>query len=169
MGAIDHILKQFGVDWPHFAAQVVLFLTAYFTLDRLAFKPVLKILSDRQKLIEEAKLNAERAKSLMDEAELHRQAILRKANEEAQVLFREIQAASKIQAQRALQQTKQEAESMIIRAGETIAGERARMIKEVKEQTAILVVKTAAKVVGKVLTDEDQKRLSAEVLRVVTS
>jgi F-type H+-transporting ATPase subunit b len=169
MGAIDHILKQFGVDWPHFTAQVILFLTAYFALDRLAFKPVLKILSDRRKLIEETKLNAERAKSLVDEAELRRQAILRKANEEAQVLFREIQAASKIQAQRALQQTKQEAESMIIRAGETIAGERARMIKEIKEQTAILVVKTAAKVVGKVLTEEDQKRLSAEVLRVVTS
>jgi F-type H+-transporting ATPase subunit b len=169
MGVIEHILKQFGVDWPHFAAQVVLFLTAYFALNRLAFKPILKILADRQKLIEETKLNAERAKSLVAEAELHRQVILRKANEEAQILFKEVRAASKVQTQRELQQTKQEAESMIVRAGETIANERTKMIKELKEQMAFLVVKTTARVVGKVLTDEDQKRLSAEVLRVVTS
>jgi len=169
MNVIDHVLKQFGVDWPHFIAQVALFLTSYFVLDRLAFKPVLRMLAERQRLIKESKLNAERAKSLVAEAELHHQVILRKANEEAQVLLKEMQAASKAQRQKELQQAKQEAESMIVRAGEAIANERAKMMREVREQIAVLVVKTTTRVIGRVLTDKDQKRLSAEVLRVVTN
>ncbi|QQY07889.1 MAG: F0F1 ATP synthase subunit B [Candidatus Xiphinematobacter sp.] len=169
MSVAGHVLKQFGVDWPHFTAQVVLFLTAYFVLRRLAFKPVLGMLAERQRLIEESKLNAERAKSLLAEAELRRQVILRKANEEAQILFREARAASKAQTQRELQQTKQRAELMIVRAEESIANERAKMISEVQGQIAALVVKTTAKVIGRVLTEKDRKRLSAEVLRAVTS
>ena len=59
------ILKQFGVDWPHFIAQLILFLIVYFVLNRFAFAPLLKILEERRKRIEEGQLNAEKINSVI--------------------------------------------------------------------------------------------------------
>ena len=39
------------------------------------------------------------------------------------------------------------------------------MVAEVKKEMVDLVVKTTAKVVGKVITPEDQKRLSEETVK----
>lgn len=169
MGIIDHILEQFGVDWTHFLAQVSLFLITYFLLNRFAFKPVLQLLAERRRLIEESQLNAEQAKNRLAEANMQYQTIIRHANEKAQSVLDEVSAASKAQAQRELQETRQEAELMITRAIATIAHERARMIMEVQEQMGSLVIQTTAKVIDRVLTDEDQKRLSDEVTRIVAN
>ncbi len=169
MNVINNIFQQFGVDWPHFISQVILFLIVYIVLNKLAFKPVLKLLAERRKRIEEAQLNAEKIKSQLAEAEARYQEILRKANEEAQALLAEARAASEAQTQKQMQQAIQDAESIIARARDTIAHERSKMVDEVRNEMTSLVVQTTAKVAGKVLTEEDQKRLAGETLREVAT
>lgn len=169
MNVIDNIFQQFGVDWPHFISQVILFLIVYIVLNKLAFVPVLKLLTERRKRIEEAQLNAEKIKKQLAEAELRYQDILRKANEEAQALLVEANAASEAHTQKQLHQALQEAESIVLRAKEAIVHERSKMLDEVRNEMTSLVVRTTAKVVGRVLTDEDQNRLASETLREVAS
>ena len=136
------ILKQFGVDWPHFIAQLILFLIVYFVLNRFAFAPLLKILEERRKRIEEGQLNAETIKK--------------------QVMIDESRKNNEAFSQREMQNAVKESAAIVERARHEIASERNRMVDEVKREMVSLVVKTTAQVAGKVLSPEDQKRLSEE-------
>jgi F-type H+-transporting ATPase subunit b len=156
------ILKQFGVDWPHFIAQLILFLIVYFVLNRFAFAPLLKILEERRKRIEEGQLNAEKIKKQLAEAELRYQEILRKANDDAQVMIDESRKNNEAFSQREMEKAIKESATIVERARHEIASERNRMVDEVKREMVSLVVKTTAQVAGKVLSPEDQKRLSEE-------
>ena len=55
-----------------------------------------------------------------------------------------------------------DAESIIARAQEVTLLERQRMIDEVKKGMLSLVMETTSKVVGKVITPDDQQRLTKE-------
>jgi F-type H+-transporting ATPase subunit b len=159
---ITEILSKFGVDWPHFIAQLVLFLIVYFVLNRFAFAPLLKVLEERRKRIEEGQLNAEKIKKQLAEAELRYQEVLRKANDDAQAILEESRKNNEAFSQREMDKAVKESAAIVERARHEITSERNRMVDEVKREMVSLVVKTTAQVAGKVLTPEDQKRLSEE-------
>jgi F-type H+-transporting ATPase subunit b len=165
MDVITQIFSTFGVTWPKFIAQVILFLLVYWVLSKYAFGPVLKMLQERRRRIEEGQHNAEKIKKQLAEAELRYQEVLRKANEEATKLLEQARSSSDAISQRQLQQAIKDAEGIIAKAQDTIVQERNKMIYEVKKEMVGLVVNTTAKVVGKVLTPEDQKRLSEETVK----
>ena len=165
MDVITQIFSNFGVTWPKFIAQIILFLVVYWVLNRYAFGPVLKMLNERRRRIEEGQHNAEKIKKQLAEAELRYQEVLRKANEEATRLLEEARTSSDAISQKQLQQAIKDAEGIIAKAQDTIVQERNKMIYEVKKEMVGLVVNTTAKVVGKVLTPEDQKRLSEETVK----
>jgi len=159
------ILKQFGVDWPHFIAQLVLFLIVYFVLNRFAFAPLLKVLEERRKRIEEGQLNAEKIKKQLAEAELRYQEVLRKANDDAQHMVEESRKNNEAFSQREMEKAVKESAAIVERARHEITSERNRMVDEVKNEMISLVIKTTAKVAGKVLSPEDHKRLSEEAAK----
>jgi len=159
------ILSKFGVDWPHFIAQLVLFLIVYFVLNKFAFAPLLKILDERRKRIEEGQINAEKIKKQLAEAELRYQEILRKANDDAQVLLEESRKNNEAFSQQQMEKAAKDSAAIVERARHEIISERNSMVDEVKREMVSLIVKTTAKVAGKVLSPEDQKRLSEEAAK----
>jgi F-type H+-transporting ATPase subunit b len=165
MDVVTQIFTNFGVTWPKFIAQVILFLVVYWVLNKYAFGPVLKMLNERRRRIEEGQHNAEKIKKQLAEAELRYQEMLRKANEDATKLLDEARATSNAISEKQLQQAIKDAEGIIAKAHDTIVQERNKMVAEVKQEMVDLVVKTTSKVVGKVITPEDQKRLSEETVK----
>jgi len=163
------ILSKFGVDWPHFIAQLVLFLIVYFVLNKFAFAPLLKILDERRKRIEEGQINAEKIKKQLAEAELRYQEILRKANDDAQVLLEESRKNNEAFSQQQMEKAAKDSAAIVERARHEITSERNSMVDEVKREMVSLIVKTTAKVAGKVLSPEDQKRLSEEAAKDLTA
>lgn len=159
---IEQICSNFHVTWPKFIAQLVLFLIAFFVLSRYAFDPILKVLEERRKRIEEGQLNAEKIKKQLAEAELRYQEVLRKANDDAQILLEESRKNNEAFTQREMDRAVKESAAIVDRARAEIDSERTRMVDEVKREMVSLVIKTTATVAGKVLTAEDQKRLSEE-------
>ena len=159
------ILKQFGVDWPHFIAQLILFLIVYFVLNKFAFGPLLKILDERRKRIEEGQLNAEKIKKQLAEAELRYQEILRKANDDAQVLLEESRKNNEAFSKSEMEKAVKESAAIIERTRHEITSERNLMVDQVKREMTGLIIKTTAKVAGKILSPEDQKRLSEEAAK----
>ena len=169
MDVITQIFSNFGVTWPKFIAQVILFLVVYWVLNKYAFGPVLKMLTERRRRIEEGQHNAERIKKQLAEAELRYQEVLRKANDDATKLLEEARASGDAINQKQLQQAIKDAEGIIAKAQDTIVQERNKMVAEVKKEMVDLVVKTTSKVVGKVITPEDQKRLSEETVKQIAA
>ena len=168
MDVITEIFSNFGVTWSKFIAQIILFLIVYWVLNKYAFGPVLKMLAERRRRIEEGQHNAEKIKKQLAEAELRYQEVLRKANDEATKLLDEARATSDAISQKQMQQAIKDAEGIIAKAQDTIVQERNKMVAEVKKEMVDLVVKTTSKVVGKVITPEDQQRLSEETIRTAT-
>jgi F-type H+-transporting ATPase subunit b len=162
---LDQIGSSFGVTWPKFIAQLFLFLIAYFVLSRYAFGPIMKILEERRKRIEEGQLNAEKIKKQLAEAELRYREVLLKANDDAQVLLEESRKNTEAFSQREMEKAVKESAAIVERARHEIASERNRMVDEVKREMVSLVIKTTAKVAGRVLTPEDQRRLSEEAAK----
>jgi F-type H+-transporting ATPase subunit b len=162
---IEQICSNFEVTWPKFIAQVVLFLIAYIVLSKYAFTPILKILEERAKKIEESMLNADKIKKQLAEAELRYQEVLRKANDDAQILMEESRKNQEAFSQREMEKAVKESAAIVDRARQEIGAERTRMIDEVKSEMISLVIKTTASVAGKVLTPEDQQRLSEEAAK----
>lgn len=169
MEAITQLLTDFGVNWPKFLSQVVLFLIVYFILSKYAFGPILAMLEERRKRIEEGQLNAEKIKKQLAESELRYQEVLRKANEDAQRLIDEARSDTEVTTQRQLQQAIRDAEEIVAKAKHSIEQEHSKMVAEVRSEMADLVINTTTKVVGKVITPEDQKRLSEETAKQLAS
>jgi F-type H+-transporting ATPase subunit b len=165
MDTVTQLFTQFGITWPKFLAQVILFLTVYIILKKFAFGPIIAIFEERRKTIEEGQANAEKIKKQLAESELRCQEILRKANADAQRIIEEGRAISDATSQKHIQQAIKDAEGIIEKANENVALERNRMVAEVKNEMLKLVVDTTAKVAGKILTESDQQRLAAETTK----
>ena len=162
MDAITQIFQTFGVNWPKFGAQTVLFLVVYLVLKKFAFGPAVAMFEERRRRIEEAQMNAEKIKKQLAESEIRCQEIMRKANADAQRIIEEGRMSSEAHSQKATQQAIKDAENIIARAHKAVEFDRTKMVAEVKKEMLHLVVDTTAKVAGKILTSQDQERLAAE-------
>jgi F-type H+-transporting ATPase subunit b len=155
----------FGWNWQLFLSQVVSFCIVAFLLRRFAYKPILGVLEERRQRIAEGLLNAEKIKKQLAEAEQRHADILAKANAEAQKMIDEARESSAHLAERKQQEAIAAAEQIITKARETSAIEHERTMESLKRELGRLVVDTTAKVTGKVLTTEDQRRLQEETSR----
>ncbi len=161
-GVFSETARQFGVDWPHFLAQVVSFCIVAFLLHRFAYKPVLGVLEERRQRISDGLANAERIKAELAATEAARKAILDEANAHAQELIEEARAAAARVEEQETQKAFAAAEQIISKAREAAASDHARMLAELRREIGQLVVRTTGRVTGKVLTPEDQKFLVEE-------
>ena len=164
-GMIGDTAREFGVDWPHFIAQVVSFCIVAILLYRFAYKPVLTVLEERRKHIEEGLANAEKIKGELARTEAARQEILNQTNVQATRLIEEARAAAARVQEQETQKAIAAAQEIVEKAREATQAEYARMLADLRREVGRLVVATTGKVVGKVLTPEEQQRLSEEANR----
>jgi len=166
---MQELLHTFGLEWPKFLAQLILFIIVYFVLKKFAFGPIIAMLEERRKLIEEGQLNAQKIKQQLAEAEQRHTEILAKANAEAQKLIDNARESASHVADKKMQEAVASAEQIIAKAREASALEYERSMDQLKRELGHLVVETTAKVTGKILTAEDQKRLQEEAARQLAS
>lgn len=169
MDAITSILNDFGVTWPKFIAQTILFIIVYWVLNKYAFAPIVNVLAERRRRIAEAQDNAEKIKQQLADAEERYNEILANADKEAKALVDEARQSAEAVRERRVQEAIAEAEGVIRKAHESIEQDRRRMEAEVKSAMVSLVAATTSKVTGKVLTADDQKRLNDETIKEIAA
>lgn len=161
--------ETFGFDTKIFLSQVVSFVIVALVLRQFAYKPILTVLEERRQRIAEGLLNAEKIKQQLAEAEQRHAEILATANAQAQKMIDDARESAAHVGERKQQEAIVAAEQIIAKAHEASALEREKTMIELKRELGRLVVNTTAKVTGKVLTAEDQKRLQEEAARQVAS
>lgn len=157
----------FGWNPWLFFSQVISFAIVAFLLRRFAYKPILAVLEDRRRKIEEGQLNAEKIRKELAEAEKRYQEIVDKANADAQRMIDEARQSAAHLSERKQQEAIVSAEQIVTKAKEAAALEHERQMQTLKRELGRLVVETTEKVTGKVLTSDDQKRLQEEAVRQV--
>ena len=172
-GGVSDVVREtadmFGWNWKLFLSQVISFCIVAFLLQRFAYKPILALLEERRRKIEEGQINAEKIKKELAEAEKRYQEILAKANADGQKMIDEARESAAHLSERKQQEAVAAAEQIIAKAREAAAIEHERTMESLKHELGRLVVETTAKVTEKVLTPEDQRRLQEEAARQLAS
>jgi F-type H+-transporting ATPase subunit b len=166
---LQETADTFGWNPWLFFSQVFSFVIVAFLLKRFAYKPILAVLEQRRQQIAQAHLNAEKIKQQLAEAEQRHAEILAKANAEAQKMIDEAVSSAAHLSERKQQEAVALAEQIVAKAREASAIEHERTMTHLKRELGRLVVDTTAKVTGKVLTPDDQRRLQEEATRTLAA
>jgi F-type H+-transporting ATPase subunit b len=164
-----HTAKVFGLNWWLFLSQCISFVIVCFLLQKLAYRPILTVLAERRDRIAEGLANAEKIKAQLADAQKTSSNIIAQANTQAQTMIDDARAAAKAIGETQSLQAVAQAEQIIAKAHEASVVERDRLMAELRREITRLVVDTTARVTGKVLTPEDQRRLAEEASREIAA
>lgn len=162
---VSDIAQQFGVDWWKFLSQCISFSIVAFVLYKYAYNPILNVLAERRQKIEDGLRNAEETKKQLATAQQQATELIAKAGTDAQKIIDDAKTSAKAIIDRETKRATTEAEQIIAKAHEATVREHQKMLSDLKREVARLVLNTTSKVTGKVLNDEDQKRLSEEATK----
>ena len=134
-------------------------LTIFFVARKFLFKPVMKIIQERQQEIDDMYTKAGEAK---EQAKLLRQEYedkLSVATETSERLVKEAVARGQAREEEILRQANAEADAIRRKASADIAQEKKKAINEAKDEISVIAMAVATKVVGRELGDADQADL----------
>ena len=146
--------------------QLIIFLLLFFLLAKLAWKPIIKSLKDREQSIQEALDTAEKARLEMSRLKADNENLLKLAREEREKILRDAREASNRMKDEAQVDAKKAGDRIIEDARLAINAEKVAALKEVKALVANLSLEIAGKILQKNLADDKaQKNLTQEYIK----
>ena len=140
--------------------QTFVFLLLVFLLGKLAWKPILSSLKEREQSIQEALDTAEKARLELSKLKSDNESLLKQAREERDKLLREAREASNRLKDEAQAEAKKAADKIIDDARTTIGIEKQAALKEIKIQVATFSLEVAERLLKEKLSnDKAQKDL----------
>lgn len=134
-------------------------LTIFFVAKKFLFGPVMKIIDDRQKEIDDMYLEAGTAKSEAQALEAEYKEKLSAASETSERIVKEAVARGQSREEEIIRQANAEASAILDKASADIAMEKKKAINDAKDEISDIALAIAEKVVGRELWDADQSRL----------
>ena len=137
------------------ANTVALFLV----MKKFLFKPVMKIIEDRQQEIDGMYKDAGEAKEQAQALQAEYQEKLSAAQETSERLVKEAVARGQHREEEIIRQANQEASAILEKASADIALEKKKAINDAKDEISDIALAIAGKVVGRELNNNDQSEL----------
>ena len=164
---IAQIARTFGVDWPHFGAQIISFSIVCAVLYKFAYRPILAMLDQRRQQIALGIANAEKIQAELDKTESLRLGVIAQAHTQGAKFIEEARAAAARVQQEETNKAVAAAEQIMKKAHEAAAQDHDRMLAELKREVGNLVVQATTTVTGKILSAEDQRHLAEETSKQI--
>jgi F-type H+-transporting ATPase subunit b len=150
-------LEKLGISWGLLIAQLINVGVVIWLLNRFLYQPVLNMLNERTRRVQEGLQDAERVKEQLARAKQDYDAELARARQEAAGILAQAQERAKAQEQEIVAQARQEAERIRNEGREQAVQERDQLLRDLKNQMADLVTKTATLVLGDELKSNHDK------------
>ncbi|MBL7861141.1 MAG: F0F1 ATP synthase subunit B [Cyclobacteriaceae bacterium] len=142
--------------------QAFVFLLLFLLLSKLAWKPILGSLKEREASIQQALDSAENAKKEMASLKADNEKLLREAREERDKILKEAREAANRMHDQAQADAKKNADKIIEDAKAIIHTEKNAALREVKAQVAMFSLEIAEKLIKKNLSDDKAQKELAE-------
>lgn len=160
-------IEKFGIDWKLLIAQAVNFGIVLLVLWKFAYKPILRMLHDREQKIDQSLKNADRVEALKQEMEMEKAAVLTQAKKEAQIVLQEAQKKIEVNRQAQVEKTKAEVADLVSKAKHDITQEKNAAMKQAEKELGAIAVRVAEKLIRRELKVGDQDRLVQDTLKEV--
>ena len=156
MGTFEELL---GVNFFNALFTLANTLAIFFVAKKFLYKPVMKMIEDRQKEIDDLYDAAGKAKSSAAALESEYQLKLCAAAETSERMVKDAVARGQHREEEIIRQANREADAIRSKAAADIAQEKKKAINDAKDEISEMAMAIAGKVVGRVLSDADQASL----------
>lgn len=151
---MDLITPAIGlVFWTSLAFVILLFI-----LKKVAWKPILTAVKEREESIENALKAADKAKQEMASLQASNEALLKEAREERDNMLKAAKDTKDQIIAEAKGKAKEEAENIIAQARQAIEVEKNAAMANIKNQVAELSLSVAEKILRENLSTEDKQK-----------
>lgn len=150
-------------------AQIFNFLLLVAVVSWFGYKPIVKIMQDRQDKIATDLQTAENAKTEAQNVKKEYERQLAEARSEAQAIIDKANKAAKDAYDQMLAQAREEQESIFKTAKDQIEREKANALLEVRSEVVSLSMQLASKVVEKKIDAEADQKIINEFLDEITN
>ena len=149
---MEKIVEVFGVNWKLLLIQGFNFGLLLIALSYFLYRPIIRLIAERQKKIEEGVRNAEAAARLRSETEGNREQILAGAGREAERILEAGRKSTDLAVADMLADAKTREERLITEAKEKIEEEKRKMMEGSKEEMARMAILAAERILRKQLS-----------------
>ena len=162
-------MEGLGINLPALLAQIINFAILLGLLYLVAYKPIMRMLDERSRKVKESMEQTELIKQQAERAEEEVKKQIEAASREGQeIIARAVRSGEDVR-QKAQQEARQDAESLIARAQVEIQRERDEAIGELRKEFADLTILAAGKVIDRSLDKEAHRQLIDKVLKESTT
>ena len=154
-----------GINLPLLIAFTVNFILLFVILSLAAYKPIVKMLNDRQAKITESMEQAEKIRQETAHSEEEIRAHLENARKEGQAVIAQATQIGERIKEEAKDNARQEAESLITKARTEIQLERDKTVEELRAEFADIAILAAEKVIKETVDKKKHSKLIDEVLK----
>jgi F-type H+-transporting ATPase subunit b len=138
---------------------LVCFAITFFVLKRFAFGPVQKIIDERRKRIRQALEEADSARAEARRMLEEHRTMMQQARGDAEQILSEARRIAESQRERMRDELEADRQRRLEDTKKQIEAETRRALEQIRAEVAELALVATGKVTGKVLTDDDHRRL----------
>ena len=162
-------MEGLGINLPTLLAQIINFGILLGLLYLVAYKPIMRMLDERSRRVKESMEQTDLIKQQAERAEEEVKKQIEAAGKEGMEIIARAMHTGEEMRQKAQQEAKQDAESLVVRARVEIQRERDGAIDELRKEFADLTIMAAEKVIEKSLDKQTHRQLIDKVLKESTT
>ncbi|MEK7545205.1 MAG: F0F1 ATP synthase subunit B [Patescibacteria group bacterium] len=161
------LITKLGIDWKILIAQIVNFTILLLVLRAFVYRPLLELLEKRRDMVTKSVEDAKNAEELLTDIEKTRLEAMEKIKVQSVKILDE--ASQKAEAMKAqiTDAARKESDMMYSQAKLQMQQEKERMMKQLHQEIAEMVVTVSQKVLQREFSDTDMKRVLQEAAQEI--
>ncbi|MBM3257439.1 MAG: ATP synthase F0 subunit B [Candidatus Liptonbacteria bacterium] len=144
---MNELLSQLGIDWRLLLSQAVNFGLLVIILTFFAYKPLLRLMKERERKIKEGLAKAEEAEAQLKEAHTLKIQKLKEADAEALTVLQQADARAKAFELKCVETAKQKEAELVANAERLAKAEQEKVEQEMRREAVTLVKEALVKTV----------------------
>ena len=152
-------MENLGIQPISLLLQSINFLLLLLILKKFLYKPILKVLADRKKKIEEGLSYSDKMKSEFEKSEKKRDEILARARNDGKTIIEEAKRAAKKREEELLEKAQGQVQEIMAKGKRDIDSMKEDLVKDLRREAVEIAEKIVEKVIREALTENTQKAL----------
>jgi len=149
---MQELFSAFGIDWKLLVAQTINFLIVFGALTYFLYKPVMRVLSEREAKIAQGVKDAEEAAEKKAAVEAEKSGIIAEAHKESESIVSRAHDTAKKERSDIVAQAQERAESIVLSAQKEGDALKEAKLKESEKEIAQTAVLAAEKLIREKLS-----------------
>lgn len=164
---MEELIHKFGIDWKLLLAQIINFLILLFLLRKFLYKPLIDLMNKRRQKIVDGLEKAKKGEEELEKIQEFKEKELAKIQKEAEIIIAKAKESGDKKQQEILKEAEEKTKKIVEEAKGRIEIEKEKMLKEVRQDIANLVIDVTEKILKEKVDDKQEKKLVEETIRAL--